>query len=265
MASSSSSEPPYASLQSPSVPENHFGEEVAAHYDESAEHDPMFSPEGINPVVDFLVGLAGDGRALELGIGTGRIALPLAERGVPVHGIDLSGAMVARLRAKPGADRIDVTIGDFATTRVDGTFAVAYLVYNTIQNLTTQEAQIACFENVAAHLEPGGCFVIEVGLPDLQRLPFGETIRPFRLTESHLGFDKYDVANQGLISHHYTREADGRFVYSSGPFRYVWPSELDLMARIAGLTPRERWSGWKREPFTSVSEKLVGVWEKPAS
>ena len=148
---------------------------------------------------------------------------------------------------------------------MDGTFALAYLVYNTIQNLTTQEAQVACFQNVAAQLEPGGCFVIEVGLPDLQRLPFGETIRPFSLTESHLGFDTYDVVNQGLISHHYTRDADGRFAYSSGPFRYVWPSELDLMARIAGMTPRERWSGWKREPFTSVSEKLVGVWEKPAS
>jgi SAM-dependent methyltransferase len=265
MASLSSSEPPYASPQSPSVPENHFGEEVAARYDASAEHDPMFAAESINPVVDLLAELARDGRALELGIGTGRIALPLAERGVPVHGIDLSEAMVARLRAKPGADKIDVTMGDFATTRVGGTFRVAYVVYNTIQNLTTQDAQVACFQNVAAHLEPGGCFVIEVGLPDLQRLPFGETIRPFRLTESHLGFDTYDVANQGLISHHYTRDADGRFAYSSGPFRYVWPSELDLMARIAGLTPRERWSGWKREPFTSVSEKLVGVWEKPAS
>ena len=263
MASSSSSEPPYASLQSPSVPENHFGEEVAAHYDASAEHDPMFSVEAINPVVDLLVELAGDGRALELGIGTGRIAVPLAERGVPVHGIDLSEAMVARLRAKPGADKIDVTIGDFATTRVDGTFRVAYVVYNTIQNLTTQDAQVACFQNVGAHLEPGGCFVIEVGLPDLQRLPFGETIRPFHLSDSRLGFDTFDVANQGLVSHHYTRDPDGRFAYSSGPFRYVWPSELDLMARIAGMTPRERWSGWKREPFTSVSEKLVGFWEKP--
>ena len=245
------------------MPEDYFGEEVAAHYDASEEQDPMFSPEAINPVVDFLVELAGDGLALELGIGTGRIALPLAERGVPVHGIDLSEAMVARLRAKPGADKIDVTIGDFATTRVDGTFAVAYVVYNTIQNLTTQDAQVACFQNVAAHLEPGGCFVIEVGLPDLQRLPFGETIRPFRLTESHLGFDTYDVVNQGLISYHYWIVGD-RLETFIQPFRYVWPSELDLMARIAGMTPRERWSGWKREPFTSVSEKLVGVWEKPA-
>ena len=265
MVSSSSSEPGHASPQPRSVPENYFGEEVAARYDASPEQDPMFSPEAIDPVVEFLSELARDGRALELGIGTGRIALPLAGRGVQVHGIDLSEAMVARLRAKPGADKIEVTIGDFATAKVDGTFAVAYLVFNTIQNLTTQEAQVACFQNVAAHLEPGGCFVIEVALPDLQRLPFGETIRPFQLSDTHLGFDTYDVANQGLVSHHYTRDSAGRFRYSWGPFRYVWPSELDLMAQLAGLTPRERWSGWKREPFTSVSEKLVGVWEKPAS
>jgi SAM-dependent methyltransferase len=252
-----------ASPQLSDVPENYFGEEVAAAYDETAEHDPMFAPEAINPVVDFLVELAGDGRALELGIGTGRIALPLAERGVRVDGIDLSEAMVARLRAKPGGDRIDVTIGDFATTKVDGPFTLVYLVYNTIQNLTTQDAQVACFQNIAEHLEPGGTFVIEVGLPDLQRLPFGETIRPFHLGETHLGFDTYDVANQGLVSHHYTRSADGTFRYSWGPFRYVWPSELDLMARLAGMTLRERWSGWKREPFTTRSEKLVGVWEKP--
>jgi SAM-dependent methyltransferase len=242
------------------LPEDYFGEEIAAQYDEEAENDPMFSPEAIDPVVDVLVDLADHGRALELGIGTGRIALPLAARGVPVHGIDLSEAMVARMQAKPGAERIGVTIGDFATTKVDGTFRVAYLVYNTIQNLTTQDAQVACFENVAAHLEPGGCFVIEVGLPDLK----GEQLRIFSFRERHIGIDEYDLATQGLISHHYTRTDDGTFRYSSGPFRYVWPSELDLMARIAGLTPRERWSGWRREPFTSESAKLVGVWEKPA-
>jgi SAM-dependent methyltransferase len=240
------------------MPEDYFGEEVAAEYDASAEHDPMFSPEAIDPVVDFLVELAGDGRALELGIGTGRIALPLAERGVPVHGIDLSEAMVARLRAKPGAENIGVTIGDFATTKVDGTFTLAYVVYNTIQNLTTQDAQVACFQNVADHLEPGGCFVIEVGLPDLK----GEKLRIFDFGDTHIGIDEYDVPNQGLISHHYTRTADGPFRYSWGPFRYVWPSELDLMARLAGMTFRERWSGWKGEPFTSESTKLVGVWEK---
>jgi SAM-dependent methyltransferase len=242
------------------LPENYFGEEIAARYDEEAESDPMFSPEAIDPVVDVLVDLADHGRALELGIGTGRIALPLAARGVPVHGIDLSEAMVARMQAKPGAERIDVTIGDFATTKVDGTFRVAYLVYNTIQNLTTQDAQVACFENVAAHLEPGGCFVIEVGLPDLK----GEQLRLFSFGERHIGIDEYDLATQGLISHHYTGTGEGTFRYSSGPFRYVWPSELDLMARIAGLTPRERWSGWRREPFSSESTKLVGVWEKPA-
>jgi SAM-dependent methyltransferase len=241
------------------LPENYFGEEVATEYDDP--DDPMFTPEAIDPVVDFLVELAGDGRALELGIGTGRIALPLAQRGVPVHGIDLSEEMVARLRAKPGGDRVGVTIGDFATTQVEGAFAVAYVVYNTMQNLTSQDAQVACFENVAAHLEPGGCFVIEVGLPDLK----GEVLRIFDFSDSHIGIDEYDVANQGLVSHHYTRGAGGTFKYSSGPFRYVWPSELDLMARIAGMRLRERWSGWKREPFTSTSEKLVGVWEKDMS
>ncbi|MFL5950421.1 MAG: class I SAM-dependent DNA methyltransferase [Gaiellaceae bacterium] len=233
------------------LPEDHFRADVAAHYDE--ENAEL----AVDPVVDLLAALAGNGRALELGIGTGRIALPLAARGVEVHGIDLSEAMIARLREKPGSEKIAVTIGDFATTKVDGTFRLAYLVYNTIQNLTTQDEQVSCFENVAAHLEPGGCFVIEVGLPDLR----GEELRIFDFSDTHIGIDEYDVANQGLISHHYTKR-DGRFEYGSGPFRYVWPSELDLMARIAGLTPRERWSGWNRDPFTSTSTKLVAVWEK---
>jgi SAM-dependent methyltransferase len=243
------------------MPEDHFGERVAEGYDESSAD--MFEPGVVDPVVDFLAGLAGHGAALELGIGTGRIALPLARRGVRVHGIDLSAAMVARLRAKPGADRIGVTIGDFATTTVDGSFSVAYLVFNTIMNLTTQDGQVACFQNVAAHLAPGGCFVIEVGVPALQRLPPGETVRPFDVTPTHLGFDEYDVASQGLISHHYS-VVDGNLDVVSMPFRYVWPSELDLMARMAGMTLRERWSGWKREPFTSDSSKHVSVWEKRA-
>ena len=237
------------------LPENYFGEEVAAVYDDEAEHDGRFAPEAIEPVVDFLVELAGDGQVLELGIGTGRIALPLAARGVPVQGIDLSEEMVARLRAKPGGEQIPVTIGDFATTKVDGTFRLAYLVYNTIQNLTTQDAQVACFENVADHLEPGGCFVIEVGVPASR----GEELRIFSFGEKHMGIDEYDVENQGLVSHHYTKRA-GDFEYSWGPFRYVWPSELDLMARIAGMTLRERWSGWNREPFTSESTQLVAVY-----
>ncbi len=158
------------------MPEDHFGERVAKRYDESSAD--MFDPAVVDPAVDFLADLAGDGAALELGIGTGRIALPLSQRGVPVQGIDLSDAMVARLRAKPGGDAIPVAIGDFATTAVEGTFTVAYLVFNTINNLTSQDEQVACFQNVAAHLEPGGCFVIEVGVPQLQRLPPGETVRP---------------------------------------------------------------------------------------
>jgi SAM-dependent methyltransferase len=243
------------------MPQDHFGEPVAARYDEMSAD--MFAPAVVDPAVDFLAGLAGQGAALELGIGTGRIAMPLAGRGVRVHGIDLSAAMVARLRAKPGAERIAVTIGDFATTGVQGRFSLVYLVFNTIGNLTTQDAQVACFQNAAAHLQPGGCFVIEVGVPQLQRLPPGETVRAFSLTPTHLGFDEYDVATQGLISHHYHIE-EGRLDVGSLPQRYVWPSELDLMARLAGMTLRERWGGWKREPFTGDSARHVSVWEKPA-
>jgi SAM-dependent methyltransferase len=241
--------------------DGYFDERVAARYDESGEVEGMFDPAVVDPVVDLLVELAGTGRALELGIGTGRIALPLAQRGVPVHGIELSKAMVSRLRAKPGGEDIGVTIGDFATTTVEGTFSVAYLVFNTISNLTTQAAQVACFRNVAAHLEPGGCFVIEVGVPDLQRLPPGETLLPLYVSESRWGLDEYDVARQGLTSHHF-EIVDGRVERSSIPFRYPWPSELDLMAQLAGMTLRERWSGWKREPFTSDSRKHVSVWER---
>jgi SAM-dependent methyltransferase len=242
------------------MPQDHFGEPVAARYDESSAD--MFEPAVVDPAVDFLADLAGQGAALELGIGTGRIAVPLARRGIRVHGIDLSEAMVARLRAKPGAEQIAVTIGDFATTRVEGRFSLAYLVFNTIGNLTTQDEQVACFQNVAAHLQPGGRFVIETGVPQLQRLPPGETVRAFSLTPTHLGFDEYDVATQGLISHHYQIE-DGRMDAGSLPQRYVWPSELDLMARLAGMTLRERWGGWKREPFTGDSVMHVSVWEKP--
>jgi SAM-dependent methyltransferase len=240
--------------------DGYFDERVAARYDESEPE--MFDPAAVDPVVDFLVQLAGSGRALELGIGTGRIALPLAQRGVPVQGIELSRAMAARLREKPGGEDIGLTIGDFATTTVEGSFSVAYLVFNTIMNLTTQAAQVACFRNVAAHLEPGGCFVIEVGVPDLQRLPPGETIRAFHWSDRRFALDEFDVATQGLISHHFEL-VDGRFERHSVPFRYAWPSELDLMAQLAGLSLRERWAGWMREPFTSDSRKHVSVWEKP--
>jgi SAM-dependent methyltransferase len=241
--------------------DGYFDERVAARYDESSAD--MFDPAVVDPAVDFLAELAGEGRALELGIGTGRIALPLAQRGVPVHGIELSRAMAAKLREKPGGEDIEVTIGDFAATRVDGTFSVAYLVFNTIMNLTTQAEQVACFRNVAAHLEPGGCFVIEVGVPELRRLPPGETIRAFEVSETHWGLDEFDVAGQGLVSHH-VHFLDGGAERVSMPFRYVWPSELDLMAELAGMKLRERWSGWRREPFTSDSRQHVSVWEKIA-
>jgi SAM-dependent methyltransferase len=242
------------------VPKIYFDEWIAKGYD--ADRD-MFDPAVVDPAVSFLADLAGEGSALELGIGTGRIALPLSQRGVRVHGIDLSPAMVARLQAKPGADDIEVTIGDFATTRVDGTFRLAYLVYNTIENLTTQDEQVECFRNVAAHLEPAGCFVIEVTVPALQRLPPGETVRAFTVSRTRLGFDEIDVATQMSYSHHYW-VVGGKLEVFSAPYRYVWPSELDLMARLAGMTLRERWSGWKREPFTSDSTTHVSVWEKTA-
>lgn len=239
----------------------YFDERVAARYDASSAD--MFEPDVLGPAVDFLADLAAAGSALELGIGTGRVALPLSQRGVSVHGIDVSAAMVEQLRAKPGADDIGVTIGDFANTRVGESFSVAYLVFNTITNLTTQDEQVECFCHVAAQLKPGGCFVIEVFVPILQRLPPGEVFRIFHRSADRLGFDEYDVVSQSLYSHHFRFEADSCEV-SSAPYRYVWPSELDLMARLAGLRLRERWSDWTRQPFTSDSASHVSVWEKPS-
>jgi SAM-dependent methyltransferase len=242
------------------VRKNYFDEPIAKSYD--TKNADLFEPAVVEPAVSFLADLAGTGAALELGIGTGRLALPLSQRGIRVQGIELSPAMVAQLKSKPGGDNIAVTIGDFATTKVDGSFKVAYLVRNTIANLTTQDEQVECFRNVAAHLEPGGCFVIEVYIPELRRLPPGETVHAFTVTPTHLGFEEYDVATQIAYSHHYW-VVDGQLETFSAPFRYVWPSELDLMARLAGMTLRERWSGWEREPFTSESRSHVSVWEKP--
>ena len=241
--------------------DGYFDERVAAKYDDDASE--LFDPEVVEPVIDFLAELTGSRRALELGIGTGRIALPLAQRGVQVHGIDLSEAMVAKLRAKPDGEHIGVTIGDFAATTVDGSFALVYVVFNTIMNLTTQEAQVACFRNVAAQLEPGGCFVRSCGLmkPPERRLPPGERFVVFDATPAHFGIDEYDVASQGLISHHLELVGD-KVERVSMPFRYAFPAEYDLMAQLAGMTLRERWGGWKREPFTSDSDKHVSVWEK---
>jgi SAM-dependent methyltransferase len=221
----------------------------------------LFDPEVVEPAVDFLAGLADAGPALELGVGTGRIALPLSRRGVAVHGIELSQAMVARLRAQPGADAVGVTVGDFASTTVDRTFRLAYLVRNTITNLTTQDEQVDCFRNVAAHLAPGGLFVIENYLPEPPR---DDAVRVFTRTPTHLGFEEYDRAAQIAVSHHYWT-IDGELRYFSSPHRYLWPGELDLMARLAGMTLRERWSDWHRTPFTSDSRHHVSVWAMTAS
>jgi SAM-dependent methyltransferase len=236
-----------------------FGEEVAARYDENSA--AMFEPAVLDPAVEVLAGLAGDGGALELAIGTGRIALPLSERGVRVAGIDSSEAMLARLREKPGAERIDAVQGDMTTTRVDREFALVYLVFNTIGNLTTQDAQVACFENAAAHLRAGGRFVIELNVPALQQLPVGQTIVPFHAGTDGLGFDVYDVVTQAMASHHYTFR-DGRAEHGHVDFRYAWPAELDLMARIAGMRLEARWADWDRSPFTATSPKHVSVYVK---
>jgi len=244
------------------VPENYFVGSIASGYEAKWPH--LFDPAVVDPAVDFLVARAGAGPVLELGIGTGRLALPLSGRGLRVHGIELSPDMVEQLRAKEGADAISVTVGDFATTAIErgsGMFALAYLVRNTIMNLTTQDAQVACFANVAAHLAPGGSFVMEVIVPDLRRLPPGETVRAFTVTPTHLGFDEFDVAQQRSTSHHHWVR-DGGIETFSAPFRYVWPSELDLMARLAGMSLRERWSDWDRSPFTGESRSHVSVWEK---
>jgi SAM-dependent methyltransferase len=239
--------------------DGYFGESVAATYDESAD---IYRPGAVDPAVSFLAGLAGRGRALELGVGTGRIALPLAARGIAVHGIDLSQAMVARLKAKPGGQDITVTIGDFAAAQVEGTFALVYLVFNTIMNLTTQDAQVACFANAAAHLEPGGCFLIETRVPEIRLLPSGGSILPWQLSPRRWVSYSYDTATQAMRGH-YVDFTSGHGEYSTIPFRYVWPAELDLMARLAGMRLRERWGGWNNEPFTGDSRQHVSVWEKP--
>jgi SAM-dependent methyltransferase len=239
-----------------------FDEEIAATYDEDSAD--RFDPATLGPTVDLLAELAAGGRALELAIGTGRVALPLAERGVAVYGIELSPYLLERLRAKPGAPGIDAVEGDMTTTRVDGEFSLVYLVFNTITNLTTQDLQVACFQNAAQHLAPGGRFVIEVYLPILRLLPPGERFHVFSEEPGYHAFDEYDdAATQLHWSHHLRLRDDGTYRRFSAPFRYVWPAELDLMARIAGLRLRDRWADWDRSPFTADSEQHVSVWEKP--
>lgn len=240
------------------VQENYFGEEVAARYDDGA--GPEFDPDVIAATVDLLAGLTGDGAALEFAVGTGRVALPLAARGVSVSGIEFSAAMADRLRAKDPDGRVAVTIGDMTTTRVDGRFRLVYLVYNTIGNVLTQERQVACFANAAAHLEPGGYFVIEVTVPDLRRLPPGDDARVFAHAPGYVGYDRYtDLVAQQAVSHHFIAGKSSVHEHKT-PFRYVWPAELDLMAKLAGLSFHARWAGWDQAPFTGDSTSHVSVW-----
>ena len=238
-----------------------WDEEDARRYDEASA--AMFAPEVLDPAVEFLARLAGDGPALELAIGTGRVAVPLAARGVPVQGIELSEPMVAQLRKKVDERSLPVVVGDMATTRVPGEFSLVYLVFNTLGNLRTQQEQVACFRNAARHLRAGGRFVIELGVPAIRRLPPGQLAVPFDVGERHLGFDTYDLATQAGISHHYWTDEDGQVRYGAHHYRYVWPAECDLMAQLAGLELEDRLAGWDGSRFTSDSESHVSVWRKP--
>ena len=241
------------------MPESRFDQWVAERY--AALWPELFEPTLIESTVAFLAQLAGTGPALEFGIGTGRIALPLSRRGIRVHGIELSHAMVSQFEMQRTGGEVGVTLGDFARTAVTGEFTLVYLLRNTITNLTTQDEQVEAFRNAARHLQPGGFFVIENYVPELQRLPPGETRHVFMATPEHVGIEEYDVANQIAVSHHYW-VIDGQLEQFSSPHRYVWPAELDLMARLAGLTLRDRWSNWDREPFTSASRSHISVWQK---
>lgn len=243
-----------------------FPESVAADYDAPGGAN---APEAVTPAVDVLEELAGGGPALELAVGTGRIAVPLASRGVPVSGIELSRAMAARIAGKPGGDAVHVTIGDMTTARVPGRFSLVYLVFNTISNVTTQDGQVDVFRNAAAHLRPGGLFLVEVGLPSLRRLPPGQDTVPFAVAPGregggYVGFDQFDVVTQQFTSNHVTVTPDGRGRFRRIPFRYAWPAEMDLMARIAGMKLRHRWAGWDRSELTADSTRHVSVWEKGA-
>lgn len=237
-----------------------WGQEIAEAYDVASA--VMFEPVRLDPAVDLLFELAAGGPALEFAVGTGRVALPLAERGLRVSGIELSPHMAGELQRKPGADAIDITIGDMTTTRVDGEFTLVYLVWNSIMNVTTQDEQVRVFENAAAHLAPGGCFVVEVIVPKLRHVPFGEVGHVFELRPEHVGIETFDDTAEQIASSHHWINVDGRLVYHSAPYRYIWPSELVLMARVAGMRLRHRWADWNRAPFTSDSPNQVAVFEK---
>ena len=241
-------------------PDPHLRPSVAAVYDSA--HADRFTAAEVRPTVDFLADLAGDGAVVEFAVGTGRLALPLSERVSSIHGIDFSEAMLSELRTKPGAERVSLTVGDMTSTTVCSDAALVFLAFNTIGNLRTQELQVACFRNAASHLAPGGRFVVECGVPQLHGLPPGQSIRPFDVSPSHLGFEEYiDRVHQISISHHYFIDGD-QVRIGSPSFRYVWPSELDLMAQLAGMTLEARWADWRRSPFTGDSPQHVSVWQK---
>ena len=238
-----------------------WDEAAAATYDETSAE--KFAPEVLGPTVDFLARLAGPGPALEFALGTGRVGIPLVQRGVPVTGLEFSEPMVAQLRRKVDESSLPVVVGDMATTVVPGEFSLVYLVWNSISNLRTQAEQVQCFANAARHLSPGGRFVIELWVPPLRRLPPGQLAAPFDVSDRHLGFDTYDLVSQECTSHHYRRQEDGSVAYGAGHFRYIWPAECDLMAQLAGLELEARYADWQKRPFTSDSEGHVSIWRKP--
>lgn len=237
-----------------------WDEQTAAGYDSGSAH--MFAPEVLDPAVAFLADLAGQGPVLELAVGTGRVAVPLAARGLAVSGVELSEPMVRKLRQKVSPDEMPVVVGDMATTIVPGEFSLVYVVWNSIGNLRTQDEQVQCFANAARHLAPGGRFVVELGVPGIRRFPPGQTAVPFHIGAQHVGFDTYDMSSQQGTSHHYTRSDDGTVQYGVSNFRYIWPAECDLMARLAGLELEQRVADWDRSPFTSDSTSHVSVWRK---
>lgn len=233
--------------------------ETADRYDTVAAD--RFADHDLRPTVDYLAELAGNGPVLEFAVGTGRVAIPLAERGLDVRGIELSAPMAAKVREKVG-DAVPVTVGDMATTTVGGSFSLVYLVWNTIGNLCTQDEQVACFRNAAAHLRPGGHFVVEMGVPTLRRSCPGQLGVPFDVSDEHVGLDTMDVVTQRAVSHHFTRSPDGSYRRGTHNHRYVWPSELDLMARLAGLSLHARHADWRGGRFTAASEAHVSAWRK---
>ncbi len=241
------------------MPQNLFTGIKAKHYDSGSPE--LWDPALLDATTAFLAGLADGGRALEFGIGTGRVAIPLSERGIEVHGIDISSDMIDQLRRKPASESIGTTVGDFATARVPGEFSLVYVVFNSISNLLEQSEWVETFRNASRHLRTGGVFAMELDVIDLRRFPPGAAVLPFDVSPSHVGFDTLDVVNQQGVSHHYV-VVDGRGGHFESPFRYAWPAELDLMGQMAGMRLRERWADWDGAPFTGESTKHISVWER---